>query len=279
MTNFKYKKIINICIILFILIGIMGVYLNKTMYNKLVVIEDKEQVLQYSSNSIPVKIDFYSKRRGKVTISSSNILKEFWSIVDSMPRSKNFYNSKIENSSNEITGTIYYLDGKKGTLYLNNNLRINDIYYGGDDSSAYTNRLRNYINNIFCTPSVLSELINDKNKITIVDIDNNTKKCGSNDKTLIKNKVMELQKITDNKKLEKAISDKGNLNYHIRIYREDLVTTPDNSSEYEKNSYDIISIDIYENDYVVIRDYGDEIVNSFYMQGNLNDLCNNLFNQ
>lgn len=280
MMNFKNNKIINVCIIFFILnVIFIGVYLKKSIYNKVIVIEDKEQVLQYASNSIPVKIDFHSKRWGKVTVTSNETLKEFCNLVDSMPRNENFYNSQMESSSDEITGTIQYLDGKKGTLCLGNNLRINDVYYGGNYGSAYINRLRNYITDIFCTPSVLAELINDKNKIVIVDKYNNSNKCGSNDKTLIKNKILELKRITDNTKLERAISDKGDLNYHIRIYNEDTVAIDENALDYEKDSYDVISIDIYENGYAVVRDYGNEIVNSFYMEGDLNNLCDRLFNR
>ena len=279
MINFNYKIVINLFVILVILLTSIYVYLKGNIYNKLIVLDDKQQVMQYSSNTIPVKVELYSKRWGKLVINSNDQIKEFWNIVDGMPKSNNFYNSKIENSFNEITGTIYYLDGEKGTLYLNNTLRIDDIYYGGNESSAYINRIKNYINDIFCTPEVLSQLINDKNKITIVDIYNNTKKCGSNDKALIKDKVINLKRITDNKKLEWAVANKGDLNYHIRIYREESEEFYDNNIDNDINSYDVISLDIYENDYVIVRDYGDEIVNSFYMEGDLNNICDNLFNQ
>ncbi|WP_252254970.1 DUF3919 family protein [Clostridium sp. ZBS12] len=279
MINFNYKIVINLFVILIILLASIYVYLKSSIYNNLIVLDDKEQVMQYSSHSIPVKVELYSRRWGKLIINSNDEIKEFWNIVEAMPKSNNFYNSKIENSFNEITGTIHYLDGEKGTLYLNNTLRIDDIYYGGNESSAYINRIKNYINDIFCTPSVLSELINDKNKITIVDIYNNTKKCGSNDKILIKDEVMNLKRITDNKKLEWAVANKGDLNYHIRIYREESEEFHDNKIEEDTNSYDVISLDIYENDYVIVRDYGDEIVNSFYMEGDLNNICDNLFSQ
>lgn len=279
MINFNYKIVINLFVILIILLASIYVYLKSSIYNNLIVLDDKEQVMQYSSHSIPVKVELYSRRWGKLIMNSNDEIKEFWNIVEAMPKSNNFYNSKIENSFNEITGTIYYLDGEKGTLYLNNTLRIDDIYYGGNESSAYINRIKNYINDSFCTPSVLSELINDKNKITIVDIYNNTKKCGSNDKILIKDQVMNLKRITDNKKLEWAVANKGDLNYHIRIYREESEEFHDNKIEEDTNSYDVISLDIYENDYVIVRDYGDEIVNSFYMEGDLNNICDNLFNQ
>ncbi|AOR22526.1 DUF3919 family protein [Clostridium taeniosporum] len=276
MIKFNYKIVINLFIILIILLIGIYVYLKSSIYNNLVILDDKEQVIQYSIDSIPVKVELYSKRWGKLTIDSNEQIKEFWNIVDGMPKSNNFYNSKIENSFNEITGTIYYLDGKKGTLYLNDTLRIDDIYYGGNDSSAYINRIKNYINDIFCTPSVLSKLINDKNKITIVDTYNNIKKCGSNDKLLLKDEIMNLKRIKDNKKLEWAVANKGDLNCHIRIYRDEFY---DNKIEDNINNYDVISLDIYENNYVIVRDYGDEIVNSFYMEGNLNNICDNLFNQ
>lgn len=273
MTNFQYKKIICLYVISFILMGAMGIYLRESIANKLVVFDDKEQVLQYSSNSIPIKIQLYSKRWGELTINSGDLLKEFWNLIDSMPINKNFYDSKIKNTPNEIIGTIFYLNGKKSTMYLNNNLRINDSYYGGDKSSAYINRLKSFINDIFCTPSVLASIVNDKNKVTIVDKFHEVNKCGSNDKVLIKNEIIKLKRISNNKKLEKAICNKGNLNYHIRIYIENINEDNINSSKSKQSNYDIISIDIYENNYVVVRDYGEEIVDSFYMEGNLNTVC------
>lgn len=279
MINFNYKIVINLFVIFVILLTSIYIYLKANIYNHLVVLDDKEQVMNYSDNSIPIKIELYSKRWGKLIIDSNNQIKEFWSIVDSMPKSRNFYDSKIENSFNEITGTIYYLDGEKGTLYLNDTLRINDIYYGGNESLAYINRVKNYINDIFCTPSVLSELLSDKNKVTIVDSYNNIKKCGSNDKVLIKEKLIGLKRITDNNKLEWAVANKGDSNYHIRIYREEYGEFYNKEAEGNSNNYDVISLDIYENNYVIVRDYGDEIVNSFYMEGDLNQICSNLFSQ
>src|SRR3712207_4600551 len=136
--------------------------------------------------------------------------------------------------------------------------------------------LKSFINDIFCTPSVLASIVNDKNKVTIVDKFHEVNKCGSNDKVLIKNEIIKLKRISNNKKLEKAICNKGNLNYHIRIYRENINEDNINSSKSKEGNYDIISIDIYENNYVVVRDYGEEIVDSFYMEGNLNTVCKNI---
>ncbi|EDS78600.1 conserved hypothetical protein [Clostridium botulinum C str. Eklund] len=277
MTSFKYKRIIYLYIISFLIMIIMGIYLKKSISNKLVIFDDKEQVMQYSSNSIPVKIELYSKRWGNTSITSNNSLKEFWNIVQSMPRSKNFYGSnKIENSPNDIIGTIFYLNGKRSTMCLNYNLKIDDSYYGGEKGSAYINRLRNYINDIICTPSMLASIVNDKNKVIIEDKLSESNKCGSNDKILIKNEITKLKRISNNEKLQKAIRSKGKLNYHIKIYIENSNENNINLSKIKQDNYDIISISIYENNCAVIRDYGIETVDTFYMEGNLTNVCKSI---
>ncbi|ABK60919.1 DUF3919 family protein [Clostridium novyi] len=277
MTSFKYKKILCLYIISFLIMIIMGIYLRKSISNKLVVFDDKEQVIQYSSNSIPVKIELYSKRWGKTSITYNNSLKEFWDIVESMPRSKNFYGStKIENSPNDIIGTIFYLNGKRSTMCLNHNLKIDDSYYGGERGYAYINRLRNYINDIMCTPSMLASIVNDKNKVIIEDKLSEASKCGSNDKTLIKNEITKLRRISNNEKLQKTITSKGKLNYHIKIYMENSNGSNINLSKIKQDNYDIISISVYENNCAVIRDYGNDTVDTFCMEGNLTNVCKSI---
>lgn len=275
--NFPNKKISLIYAMFLIFILFTCIVLEKSMYNRLVVIDDKEKVLQYRENSVPVKLTLYSKRWGNITVSDNDRLKELWNIIDSIPRSKNFYGSKVKNSFDEITGTIHYLNNKKSTLYLSNTLRINDLYYGDENSSAYINRVRNYIYNIFCTPKTLSSIVNDKNKITVVDELGNEKKCGSNDKALIRNEILKLKKITQDTQLKEAINNKKNLNYHIRIYIEKSENISNKSLEYRDDYYDIINLDVYENQYIIVKDYGSEIVNTFYMKGDLNKICQKIF--
>lgn len=242
-------------------------------YDHLVLIQDREQVLEAVSTSTPVRLEVYSNRWGKVVISKSTIIQNIWNIIDDMSKSSPLQQVQDTYNSDEISGTIHYLNGKKSAFILGSYLKIGDIIYGNPKDKPYIDQLKNYVNEILCSPQNLSNLINERNKVTVVDSNNNIQKCGRDDKTSIRNKILKCSKILDNEDLEKAINTKGKVLYHVKTYLEKESNSIPNTKE---TSYAIINIDVYENGYIVIQDFNDEVVTAIYMKGDLVEICKNI---
>ncbi|MGH4139926.1 DUF3919 family protein [Clostridium sp.] len=253
-------------------LGIIIFWQYEKIYNHLVLIQDREQVLEAVSNSTPVKLEVYSNHWGKAVISESKVIRNIWNIVDQMSKSSPLQENQNTYTSDEISGTIYYLNGKKATFSLGSYLKISSIIYGNPKDKPYVDQLKNYLNENLCCPENLSNLINERNKVTVVD-NNNIQKCGLDDKTSIRNKILKCSKIQDNKALEQAINTKGKVLYHIKTYLEKESNFIPNTKE---NAYAIINIDVYENGYIVIQDFSNEVVNAIYMKGNLVEVCKDI---
>ncbi|MCB2312620.1 DUF3919 family protein [Clostridium tagluense] len=254
-------------------LGIIIFWQYKKNYDHLVLIQDREQVLEAARTSTPVKLEVYSNRWGKAVISDSKTIENIWNVIDAMSKSSPLQESQNTYTSDEISGTIYYLNGKKSTFSLGTYLKISAIIYGNPKDKPYVDKLKNYVYEILCRPENLSNLINERNKVTVVDSDNNIQKCGSDDKTSIRNKILKCSKIQDNEALEEAINTKGKVLYHIKTYMEKESSSIINTKE---TSYAIINIDVYKNGYIVIQDFSNEVVNAIYMKGNLLEVCKNI---
>lgn len=254
-------------------LGIIIFWQYEKSYDHLVLIQDREQVLEAVSTSTPVKLEVYSNRWGKAVISESNVIRDIWNIVDEMSKSSPLQENQNTYTNDGISGTIYYLNGKKSTFILGSYLKIGDIIYGNAKDKPYVDQLKNYVDEILCSPQNLSNLINERNKVTVVDRNNNIQKCGRDDKTFIRNKILKCSKIIDNKDLEEAINTKGKVLYHIKTYLEKESNSIPNTKE---TSYAIINIDVYENGYIVIQDFSNDVVTAIYMKGNLVEVCKNI---
>ncbi|MBU3181246.1 DUF3919 family protein [Clostridium psychrophilum] len=254
-------------------LGIITFWQYEKNYDHLVLIQDREQVLEVVNTSTPVKLEVYSNRWGKTIISESSVIRDVWDIADEMSKSNPLQKSQNAYDSDKISGTIYYLNNKKSAFNLGSYLKIGDIIYGNPKDKPYVDQLKNYINEILCSPENLSNLINERNKVTVVDSNNNIQKCGRDDKTSICNKILKCSKIHGNEALEKAINTKGKVIYHIKTYLEKESNSSPNTKE---TSYAIINIDVYENGYIVIQDFSNEVVTAIYMKGDLVEVCKNI---
>ncbi|MCY6485833.1 DUF3919 family protein [Clostridium aestuarii] len=258
-------SIVYIYISAILIVTILVIINQGKKYNHLYVINDREEVIAKSENRTPIKLEFYSKVWGEGVIEDNKIIQNIWNVISEIPKSGeiNSYNQSIYDSDyNEITGTILYLNGIKSNFSLSNTLKIDDYNYGDYYSKPYLNKLRSDLEEIVCSPQNLSGLINERNKVTIVNNANDiTKKCGEHDKNGLRRRIAEFTSIHDTKELQEAIKNKGKVEYHIKIYV-DL-----------EEGYNIINIDVYENDYIVVQDFGKEITKAMYMKGHILDVC------
>ncbi|MCY6369292.1 DUF3919 family protein [Clostridium ganghwense] len=260
----EYYSIALICIGIILVIVFLVLENHEKSYNHLFVIDDREEVIERNENLVPIKLEFYSEIWGKGTVSDSKIIQNIWYIIKIIQENQKvdiYSESVYENKSNEIEGNISYLNGKKDSFFLGNELRINNFSYGDYYSKPYIDKLRSYLEEILFSPQNLSELINGRNKVVVVNNNEVIKKCGDKDKNKLKNKIAKFTPIHSTKELQEAIKNKGKLQYHIKIYVD------------IGKGYNIINIDVYENEYIVVQDFGRDVIKAIYMKGHILDVC------
>ena len=108
----KYKKIVLLYLSFMLTLTVAMFLEHRTIYNHLVLINDREKVMETANNSIPVRVELYSKRWGKAVITESNPIRSVWSIIENMSKNKGMEEIKEDNDVDEISGTLYYLNGK-----------------------------------------------------------------------------------------------------------------------------------------------------------------------
>ncbi|MFT5875031.1 MAG: hypothetical protein ACI8WT_004011 [Clostridium sp.] len=272
----KYLKLLFTYVVILIIIICLVIMKQQKHYDKLIIIDDRKKVIENVDNSIPIRIQFYNKKWGEGETKDSKTIRELWSFINSIPKS-NKGNDKVVNqyTDEEIIGTIYYLNGKKDDLYIGNIIKINNYVYGNVNLKSEISYFRNKFNEELCTSSNISAFINEKNKIVIINENNDSKKLGNAEKVKLKMLIEKSTKIIKTNSLTEYINKKGMICYHIKIYvdqenNDGLIT--------RSNATNIINIDIYENKYFIVTDLQNESGDLIHMVGELKEFCDKVYN-
>jgi len=272
----RYFKLLLVYVVVLILIICLAIIKQQKYYGKIVIIDDREKVIENVDNYIPIRIEFYNKKWGRGEIKDSKTIRDLWSFINSIPKG-NRSNSEIATgyTDEEITGTIFYLNGKKDNLYIGNILKINNFVYGNMNNKSEIVFLKNKFDEELYTGKNISAFINEKNKIVIIDKDNNLKKLGNDEKVNLKKLVEKSSKIIGTNNLTDYMNKKGDICYHIKIYvdqekNDGLISRADETN--------IINMDIYKNKYFIVTDLQNESGNLIHMTGELKEFCDKVYN-
>lgn len=275
-ANKRYIKIFLLYISMLIII-ICTILIRQLNYDgKPVIIYDREKVIENVNNYIPIRIEFYNKKWGKGEIRDSKTIRDLWAFINSLPKNSNLsITDTKEYTESELKGTIYYLNGKKESLNIGDMVRINNYIYGDMNSKAEAVHLKNRLNEELYTNNNIATFINEKNKIVIINENNDSKKLGNEDKVKLKKSIEDSSKIIATKNLTEYMNKKGKICYHIKVYvdqekNEGIINRADASN--------IINIDVYENKYFVVTDLENENGNLIHMSGQIKGVCDKVFN-
>ena len=270
-SKFKIAGIYMVILLLCIIITNLNY---SDLYNKVTIIQDKEEVLKKINMSIPVKIEMSNERWGDYVFEDENSIKNIWDSINEITNDSIGEENHInKNNEVQIKGTVYYLNGMKDNFEISNILILNNYTYYDSYKLPMINSLRNNLLGYLYSPYNIGKFMNSRNRVTIVNSDNQIKKIGNDDKESIKNIIDKSVKLENDEEIIALTTDKKEALAHIKIYIDE-----EDDNLLKVKSYNMVNIDVYDNDFFVVQYMGDENGRHIYMRGNLKDICENLGN-
>ncbi|MBB6623309.1 DUF3919 family protein [Clostridium gasigenes] len=270
-SKFKIAGIYMVILLLCIIITNLNY---SDLYNKVTIIQDKEEVLKKINMSIPVKIEMSNERWGEYVFEDENSIKNIWDSINEITNdSIGEENHVNKNNEVQIKGTVYYLNGMKDNFEISNILILNNYTYYDSYKLPMINSLRNNLLGYLYSPYNIGKFMNSRNIVTIVNSDNQIKKIVNDDKEGIKNIIDKSVKLENDEEIIALTTDKKEALAHIKIYIDE-----EDDNLLKVKSYNMVNIDVYDNDFFVVQYMGDENGRHIYMRGNLKDICENLGN-
>ncbi|MBU3136818.1 DUF3919 family protein [Clostridium gasigenes] len=270
-SKFKIAGIYMVILLLCIVITNLNY---SDLYNKVTIIQDKEEVLKKINMSIPVKIEMSNERWGDYVFEDENSIKNIWDSINEITNDSIGEENHInKNNEVQIKGTVYYLNGMKDNFEISNILILNNYTYYDSYKLPMINSLRNNLLGYLYSPYNIGKFMNYRNRVTIVNSNNQIKKIVNDDKESIKNIIDKSVKLENDEEIIALTTDKKEALAHIKIYIDE-----EDDNLLKVKSYNMVNIDVYDNDFFVVQYMGDENGRHIYMRGNLKDICENLGN-
>nr|WP_205603117.1 DUF3919 family protein [Clostridium butyricum] len=257
-----------------LLICIIIINLNYSfLYNKVIIINDKDEVVKKINMSIPIKVEISNERWGEYFFEDETSIQQIWNSINEITKDSSVddnYDSEV--SDIKINGTIYYLNGTKDNFEISNKLSLNNNTYNDKYKIPLINSLKNKLLGYLYSTSNIVKIINSNNEIIIIDRNKNIKELDKSHKENIENTINDSLKLENNKEIINLLKSKTEALYHIKIY---LDNDKDNLSKVKCSN--LVNIDVYENDFFVVQYMGDENGRHIYFRGKLNNVCKKIF--
>lgn len=266
-------KIIGIYAVM-LLICIIIINMNYSLlYNKVTILNDKDEVVNKINMSIPVKIQISNERWGEYIFEDENSIQKIWNSINEITKDSSIdENDDSEIKDIKINGNIYYLNGMKDSFEISNKLSLNNNTYNDKYKIPLINSLKNKLLGYLYSTSNIVKIINSNNKITIIDSNKNIKELNKSHKENIKNIINDSIKLENNKDIISLLKNKKEALFHIRINLENYPVTPS-----KIKCSNLVNIDVYDNDFFVVQYMGDENGRHIYFRGKLKDVCTKIF--
>lgn len=271
-TNLRVK-IIGIYAAM-LLVCVIIINLNYSLlYDKVTIINDKDEVAKKINMSIPIKIEISNERWGGYVFEDENSIQKIWNSVNEITKDASIdENDDAEVSDIKISGNIYYLNGMKDNFEISNKLSLNNNTYNDKYKIPLINSLKNKLLGYLYSTSNIVKIINSNNKITIIDSDKEIKELNKSHKESIKNIINNSIKLENNKEIISLLKSKKDALFHIKIYLDN-----DANTLLKVKCSNLINIDVYDNDFFVVQYMGDENGRHIYFRGKLNEVCEKIF--
>lgn len=271
-VSIKYK-IIGAYISILLFCAIIANLNYSVLYNKVTIIQDKEEVIKKINMSIPVKIQITNEKLGNYTLEDEESIKTIWNSINEITADS----SEQENYVNRLTeikikGSVYYLNGMKDDFEISDVLRLNNhIYYDSYKLPMISSLRNNLLGYLYC-PYNIGQFMSSRNRVILISSNKNSKNLGNDDKENIKNIISKSIKVKSDKEIMALTANKEEVLAHIKVY----IDEEDNNTLKAK-SYNVVNIDVYD-DFFVVQYMGDENGRHIYMKGNLKDACRKINN-
>lgn len=275
MRNVNVKYRILVLYIILLLLCVISVSINyTTLYDKVIIIHDKDEVIKKINMSIPIKIVIKNEKLGSYILKDEKSIKSVWNSINEITND-NLEQVNYNNKESEIKiiGTVYYLNGMKDDFEVSNVLKVNNNIYYGSYKKPIISSLRNNLLGYLYSPYNIAQFISSRNRVIVKMTNKPNKNVGNDYKKIIKDIISRSVKIESDREIIKLATKKEEALVHIKVYIDE-----ENDNILKTKCYNVINIDVYK-EFFVVQYMGDENGRHIYMRGNLSEICKKIIGE
>ncbi|QOS98339.1 DUF3919 family protein [Brevibacterium sp. JNUCC-42] len=244
------------------LLSSLGYSLQESLYRKVVVIEDKNEVLKKVSDSLPVEAIIHHEKWGVVNITDEVLLYSIISYIDLIKKE----NDPLVVSENKrrtmFSGTIRYFNGVEHSFHLENAFTFDELTYGQQHDTPILSAFRTHLLRLFYSSNHFADFIQEAKDVfikkTVADPGKRI-----HEKVFLTEKLRQAYEIKDTSEIQQLTFQKQQPLGIITVYK--------NGKQKSNDRNDILNFIVYDT-YFIVQYLGDDNGNSIYMTGRLAEL-------
>ncbi|HDR7793057.1 TPA: DUF3919 family protein [Bacillus luti] len=229
--------------------------MEKQIYNRITIVDDKQAVLQRVNESLPTEVKVRHEKWGEIVITDEVRLHTIVSFFDRIriePR---------EGKSQEqvFTGEVTYLNGHKRTFAVGDLFQYEANVYGKSGTDPMISAFQTYLLSLYYTPERISNFFAEAKEVVVRQGD------------VIR--TINLTQIFDSIRYAKQITDYGEIQKLLQSQKDPIayITAYKTGKRVKNEREDILTISVYPS-YFVVQYLGDNNGNVMYMKGSLAEL-------
>ncbi|PGZ07528.1 homoserine dehydrogenase [Bacillus cereus] len=229
--------------------------IEKQIYNRITIVDDKQAVLQRVNESLPIEVKVKHEKWGEIVVTDEVRLHTIVSFFDRVriePR-------EAKSQEQVFTGEVTYLNGHKRTFAVGDLFQYEANVYGKKGMDPMISALQTYLLSLYYTPERISDFFASAKDVVV--------RQGNVVRTI------NLTHIYDSIRYAKQITDYGEIQKLLQSQNEPIayITAYKTGKRVKNEREDILTISVYPA-YFVVQYLGDNNGNVMYMKGSLADL-------
>ncbi|WP_459501904.1 DUF3919 family protein [Bacillus sp. C1] len=252
-------KRLSFQVLLFVFSAILAVILfycvEKQLYNRVTIVDDKQTVLERASESLPTEMKVRHEKWGEVVVTDEVRLHTIVSFFDRIRMKQ----TEAKVHEQVFTGEVTYLNGHRRTFAVGDLFQYEENVYGKSGTDPMISAFQTYLLSLYYTPERIGNFFASAKEVIL--------RQGEVVRT------MNLSPIFDSIRQAKQITDYGEIQKLLQAQKDPIayMTAYQNGKHVQNEREDIVTISIYPS-YFVVQYLGDNNGNVMYMKGSLADL-------
>ncbi|KAB2420016.1 homoserine dehydrogenase [Bacillus thuringiensis] len=241
-----------ICIIVSL---VLFYVMEKQIYNRINIVNDKQAVLQRVNESLPIEVKVRHEKWGEIVVTDEVRLHTIVSFFDRI----RIEPEDVKSQEQVFTGEVTYLNGHKRTFAVGDLFQYGENVYGKNGMDPMISALQTYLLSLYYTPERISDFFASAKDVVV--------RQGDVVRTI------NLTHILDSIRYAKQITDYGEIQKLLQSQNEPIayITAYKTGKRVKNDREDILTISVYPS-YFVVQYLGDNNGNVMYMKGSLAEL-------
>lgn len=226
--------------------------MEKQIYNRITIVNDKQAVLQRVNESLPTEMKVRHEKWGEIVITDEVRLHTIVSFFDRIQINP----SEVKNQEQVFTGEVTYLNGQKRTFAVGDLFQYGADMYGKNGTDPMISALQTYLLSLYYTPERIHDFFASAQDVIVRQDD--------------VERAVNVTHILDSIRYAKQITDYGEIQKLLQSQNEPIayVTAYKTGKRIKNEREDILTISVYPS-YFVVQYLGDNNGNVMYMKSSL----------